>query len=216
MPTKYVPHPRYGDKPKITGMNPHPDTEGVYLHPNTRLFSTATINYLKQCGSHLNMEYLYSIGGKAIPGTAIVADTSRQGPATLHYTHYYDIGKICRGCKAPFIFYAEEQKYWYEDLQFPLEADCVRCHPCRTKLHEIQKTRLRYEALCRINPRSADEDAEQAECRLSLVEEGVFSPQQLEQVRAFLNRYPDHHKAEAIRASVIKLDSQARAFYETP
>ena len=40
-------------------------------------------------------------------------------------THYFDAKRVCRKCERPFLFFAEEQKYWYEDLRFPLEADCL-------------------------------------------------------------------------------------------
>jgi hypothetical protein len=29
------------------------------------------------------------------------------------------------------LLFAEEQKYWYEELKFPLEANCLDCVPCR-------------------------------------------------------------------------------------
>ena len=51
---------------------------------------------------------------------------SRQSPAMVPVTHYYDVTRTCRDCDRPFIFFAQEQKHWYEQLGLPLEADCAR------------------------------------------------------------------------------------------
>jgi len=101
----FVEHPRYGKRPKLTGLNPRHDDEGVWLNPE------------------LSDDY-------RIPGTAIQADLSRQTPATYQVTHYFDVKRFCRDCHRRFIFFAEEQKHWYEELGFPLQADAARCPLC--------------------------------------------------------------------------------------
>src|SRR5690554_738010 len=98
----YVEHPRYGRKPRITGLNPVNDYRRVFLH-------------------------WHSGDDCRIPNTAVEADLSRQSPAAVPVTHYFDVKRACRDCGRPFIFYALEQKHWYEELGFCLEADCVRC-----------------------------------------------------------------------------------------
>lgn len=67
------------------------------------------------------------------PETAIRADLTRQHPHDLDFPMpwYVDILKTCRDCGRRFIFFAEEQRYWYEQLRFKLDADCVRCPACR-------------------------------------------------------------------------------------
>jgi hypothetical protein len=44
---------------------------------------------------------------------------------------YVDVERTCRDCGASFVFSAGEQKHWYETLGFRLDANAVRCLPCR-------------------------------------------------------------------------------------
>jgi hypothetical protein len=83
-----VPHPRYGRRPRRTGLDPAPTPDAsVYLH-------------------------WHSSPGNCVPGTAIVANVTAQGPVTLNVTHYFDARRVCRVCGRPFLFFAEEQLYW--------------------------------------------------------------------------------------------------------
>ena len=168
----YVEHPRFGRYPHITNLNPHSDltTGKPYLHWNAT---------------------------ERIPNTAVEADLSRQSPATVPVTHYYDVERTCRDCARPFIFFAVEQKHWYEDLGLPLEADCVRCVPCRKRQQGIASKRERYEELFHIQERTPDQDLEMAECCLSLIEEGVFHTRQTERVRELLKRVHVNTEGEA-------------------
>jgi len=164
----YVEHPRYGNRPNLTGLNPIPDTSAeVFL----RWLSPEETR---------------------IPNTAIPADLSRQSPATVPVTHYFDVGRKCRDCGRPFIFFAEEQKYWYEVLGFPLESDCVRCFQCRKFQQGVALKRDRYEELFRVAERTADENLEMAECCLSLIEASVFTTKQMQRIRMLLNASEPH------------------------
>lgn len=90
---EFVTHPRYGQGPRFTGLNPENDnaTGRVFLH-------------------------WHSPQGVRIPNTAIPADVSRQVPATIPVTHYFDAKRRCADCGRAFLFFAAEQKYWYEEL----------------------------------------------------------------------------------------------------
>ena len=159
----YVEHPRFGRYPHVTGLNPESDftTGSPFLHWNA---------------------------AERIPHTAVEADLSRQSRATVRVTHYYDVKRKCRDCGRPFIFFAQEQKHWYEELGLPLEADCVRCVPCRKRQHGIAAKRERYEELFHIVDRTADQTLEMAECCLSLIEERVFNRGQTQRVRQLLKK----------------------------
>ena len=174
----YVEHPRWGSEPRRTGLDVSASVPGVFLHWNTQ-----------------------PLGGmeRAIPGTAVAADLQRQTPATVQVTHYYDVERRCRGCGRLFLFFAIEQKHWYEELGFPLEADCVRCHPCRRRTRELQQLLRRYQELLRGAEPSLDEELELALCRLELIESAVFPVRQADLVRAFLNRRAHHPRAAEIR-----------------
>ncbi|HEX7283303.1 MAG TPA: hypothetical protein VF239_14700 [Vicinamibacterales bacterium] len=55
-----------------------------------------------------------------------------------------------------------------------LEADCVRCVPCRKRQDGIAAQRERYKELFHVENRSADDDLEMADCCVALIEAGVF------------------------------------------
>ena len=158
----FVEHPRYGKGPRFTGLNviDSPDAT-VYCH-------------------------WHSPAGVRIPNTAVVADVARQAAATLHVTHYFDARRICRKCGQSFLFFAEEQKQWYEELKFPLEADCLDCAPCRKDEQRVQAIRRKYDGLLEETSRTEAETLELIECGLFVVESGVFSAKSLPKLRGLL------------------------------
>ncbi|MBI3927176.1 MAG: zinc-ribbon domain-containing protein [Armatimonadetes bacterium] len=160
----FVAHPRYGRGPRITGLNVEEGGD-AFLH-------------------------WHSPRSSRIPDTAVTADLTRQTRATVPVTHYFDVKRRCRDCDRPFLFFADEQKHWYEELGFGLESDCVRCAECRKRRQGIARLRERYEELHHVADRSPEEDLEMADCCLTLVEESVFSSKQLQRVRALLKRVP--------------------------
>lgn len=186
----FVEHPRFGRGPRVTGENPQTDLKAsptVYLH-------------------------WHSSERSRVPGTAVAADLRRQAPAMLAVTHYYDVKRTCRDCRKRFLFFAEEQKYWYEKLKLPLEADCVRCVHCRRAHRGIVAKRERYEELFGVAERSVDEDLELLECSLALIEQGLFHQNQLERVRALLRRLPDGlTPAQATRRDELSAWQQRQA-----
>jgi hypothetical protein len=182
----YVEHPRFGRSPRLTGLNPESDlmTGKPFLHWN----ATARI-----------------------ANTAVAADLSRQSRATVAVTHYYDVDRTCRDCGRPFIFFAEEQKHWYEELGLPLEADCVRCVPCRKAQQGLARTRARYQELFHLEQRTGEQTLEMAECCLSLIEAGEFHARQTQRVRELLNRLDKdgdaREHAEALRRRLAAVES---------
>ena len=183
---EFVTHPRYGQGPRITGLDPENDfaTGRVFLH-------------------------WHSPAGVRIPYTAIPADVSRQMPATVPVTHYFDAKRQCADCGRPFIFFAAEQKHWYEELGFPLESDCVRCVVCRKKQQGHEWHRQRYEELCHVPARTPEENLELAECAVSLIEAGVFGRRQIERVRSTLKKVPSGPKLQALWQRVHALEDGA-------
>jgi hypothetical protein len=179
----FVTHPRFGQGPRITGLNPENDfaTGHVFLH-------------------------WHSPEGVRIPNTAIPADASRQMPATVPVTHYFDAKRQCADCDRPFLFFAAEQKHWYEELGFPLESDCVRCVVCRKKQQGFEWHRQRYEELFHVQARTLEENLEMAECALSLAEAGIFGKRQIERVRSNLKKVFTHPRLQALWERVKALE----------
>jgi Probable zinc-ribbon domain len=179
--SKFVDHPRFGQQPKITGLNPDDDYfAGIHLH-------------------------WHSPADCRIPNTAISANMSLQTPATIQVTHYFDVKRKCRDCGRPFIFFAAEQKYWYEDLGFGLDSDCVRCVPCRNTQQDISQTQQRYESLFHISERTFDQNLEMADCCLLLIEADIFHSRKLQFVRMLLkNNLVDINKNAAVKVNDLR------------
>jgi hypothetical protein len=182
----FVEHPRYGKEPRLTGLDVDDSFEGgVYCH-------------------------WHSPPGVRVPNTAIAADVSRQARATLHVTHYFDAKRVCRKCERPFLFFAEEQKHWYEDLQFPLEADCLECPPCRKDEQRLRAIHLKYEALLKKAARAPDDTLALVECGLVLVESAVFSAKLVPKLRGFLKpllrdaKEPTYSKAKGLQSRLLE------------
>lgn len=166
----YVEHPRYGKRPRITGLNPETDYLNVFLHWHSR-------------------------EDARIPNTAINADLMKQTPATVAVTHYFDSKRICRDCDKPFIFFAEEQKHWYEELGFGLDSDCVRCPVCRKQQQGLARSKERYEELFHTQNRNDDQNLEMAECCLALIESKVFHTRQTEHVKLVLKQVSENNRS---------------------
>jgi hypothetical protein len=180
----FVQHPRYGKGPRFTGLDVADSPDGsVYCH-------------------------WHSPPGIRVPRTAVAADVSRQAKATLHVTHYFDAKRVCRKCERPFLFFAEEQKYWYEDLMFPLEADCLDCPPCRKDEQRLRVTRQKYDALLGKAARTPMDTLELVECGLVLVESAVFSVKLVPKLRRLLKPFvrdaegPYYTRAQALMSAI--------------
>ena len=180
----FVEHPRYGKGPRFTGLDVADSADGrVYCH-------------------------WHSPPGVRVPNTAVAADVSRQGKATLHVTHYFDARRVCRKCGRPFLFFAEEQKHWYEELMFPLEADCLDCPPCRKDEQRLRAVRQKYDALLAKRLRTQAETLELVECGLSLVESVLFSAKLLPRLRGLLKplllaaEEPYYTRARALMSAI--------------
>ncbi|MBL8346846.1 MAG: zinc-ribbon domain containing protein [Rubrivivax sp.] len=181
----FVPHPRFGRGPRRTGLDPANTPDGsVFLHWHS--------------GPEVR-----------VPGTAIAANTTDQCQATVPVTHYFDARRVCRQCARPFLFFAEEQKHWYEELKFPLEADCLECVPCRKAEQRLQAAQRRYASLLGHPQRSVAETLELVECGVFLVEAGVFSKKSLPKLLGLLKAVgaapgsAHHEQALVLRARVV-------------
>jgi len=185
----WVPHPRYGRGPRRTGLDPDPADPDVHLHWNA-LSGEEIAAGLKRAGLERLFPTSLLFAGRRIPGTAVAADLSRQVRATVPVTHYFDVPRTCRKCGRPFLFFAEEQKHWYETLKFPLEADAVRCVKCRAEERTLARARKRYERLANAPARTGPQDLQMVDDALTLVEEGIFGRRVLTRLRAVLKKQP--------------------------
>ena len=84
---------------------------------------------------------------KLFPESAIPADISRQKYAVYPRSIYVDLEEQCEVCKRPFIFFALEQKFWFETLGFWVDAHCTRCIDCRKKDQNVRRLQNTYAEL---------------------------------------------------------------------
>lgn len=120
----YVEHPRFGRWPRLTELNPDATDGTVFCH-------------------------WHSPPGVRVPDTAIAADVTKQSAATVPVTHYFDARRVCRKCERPFLFFAEEQRFWYEELGFPLEADALESAADATSVGFVPRGRSTKSSLLR-------------------------------------------------------------------
>jgi hypothetical protein len=145
---EYVKHPRYGNHPMRSGFS-------------------ASIEEI--------LDAHWSYDKRSIfPDSAIKADIKKQNYSVLPRTIYVDIEKQCIQCNRWFIFYAQEQKYWYEILGFYVDADCLKCVDCRKKEHSIKQMMLDYETLTKKENRTEKETRDLKRIALELFQVGYI------------------------------------------
>lgn len=212
---KYAEHPRFGHRPRRTGLNPDPYDASVNLHYNATNLDEIRRRLLLLTGEDLpNAKQLEPFWPKGLPrisGTAVKAEPAKQNKPTVPVTHYFDVERVCRRCSQPFIFFAEEQKHWYEELGFRLEVDCVLCHPCRKREQSLAAKRAAYERLVKSKSRDWRETLQMVNFAVSLSEEGVFSGRVVERMRAALKSVPAE---ERDRPSYKNLIARIKAISE--
>ena len=166
----FVEHPRYGKRPHLTGLN-----------PNSKTGSDAWLHW-------------HSPKDSRIPNTAIVASRIRQNSGLGYVTHYFDVIRQCEDCDRNFIFFAQEQRHWYEVLRFNLSANCRHCVECRKLRQQIARIRKRHDHLLGLASRTEKETLELIDCGITLAEKAVFGSRVIERLRQMLNQIPDDSK----------------------
>jgi hypothetical protein len=117
----FVEHPRYGSTPHTSGLEVAEDEirEGFWSLKRETMF----------------------------PESVLAADATKQNYSVFPRRYYVDVQRQCRMCDRPFIFFAREQRYWYETLRFFVDADCVHCPDCRRESRTSQRRIRRYSDL---------------------------------------------------------------------
>lgn len=148
-----------------------------------------------------------------IPNTAIEADGSKQRCAAdgdsygrgISIRYYFDLRRVCRDCGRKFIFFAEEQRYWYEERGFPLEVDCIRCHECRRVQRGLEAALKRYREFVVLPEPTPSQLIELVATSLDLIAGGAFSPhpRTFSRIRMWLNRLAKSATHEAQRVELV-------------
>jgi hypothetical protein len=170
MPEDLTPHPRYGDGPCYTRLDL--GGEAPRFEPS----------------GHRD-------GSMIIRGTGIKAKPMFMCPAM-----YFDLLKTCVDCGRHFIFYAAEQRHWYEDLGFSPAADCIRCVECRKHQQADERSHNEYQRVISMSRRSMGDISTLVSAAIDLNRHGKLKS--FEKVRAILNvatnAHPDRRSQEGI------------------
>jgi len=144
----YVNHPRYGNTPTNSGNNYPLEkvVDGYWAYKAHNIFAES----------------------------AIRADEKKQNYAIFPRAYYVDQEKKCIACDRWFLFFAEEQKYWFEELKFYIDADCVKCVECRKSDQVIKQKALRYQELLSKSDRTQQETNRLKELAQELMELGYM------------------------------------------
>jgi Probable zinc-ribbon domain len=78
-------------------------------------------------------------------GTAIRADAARQNCSICPRYWYLDAHFRCGRCGAEFVFTAAEQRVWYEEYRFWVDAFPKHCLECRRALRGLRTARQEYD-----------------------------------------------------------------------
>ena len=144
-----VPHPRYGSEPLASGVR------GISLEEILRGYWAYKI------------EEIY-------PESVLIADTSKQNYSVFPRECYVDMRRTCRSCKRPFIFFAAEQKHWFEVLRFYVDADCVHCPACRVQRRAAKQAVEHYAELITISQPNQDELQQLVDASVALLSQGIL------------------------------------------
>ncbi|MDR3637852.1 MAG: zinc-ribbon domain containing protein [Isosphaeraceae bacterium] len=177
-----VPHPRFGDQSVPSGYRvPFELIRACYCYDRPPVF----------------------------PESAIPADISRQNFSVRPRYCYVDMLKGCRKCGRDFIFFAREQQYWYEELGFWVDADCVHCPECRRSNQHLRQRLKRFSHTMGRDAIGNEELATLVEDAVYLFEAGVLRNEQ--KLRRLKNlaatSIPESAARQAIEELVSKIES---------
>ncbi len=79
-----------------------------------------------------------------VPAGELAADPAKlahNNTYGLLPSFYIDRPFTCRDCGSEEVWTAKQQKWWYEELQKPIDSRAVRCRACRRKRRELIESR---------------------------------------------------------------------------
>lgn len=79
--------------------------------------------------------------------TAVRANTEKQNYSVCPRYWYIDTHFTCDRCRQEFIWSIDEQKTWFEDYYFWVDAHPRQCRDCRVERRHLSKMRKEYDAI---------------------------------------------------------------------
>jgi hypothetical protein len=134
--------------------------------------------------------YLFSGARHLDYSKAVRADISKQDFSVCPRHWYVDAAFRCARCDQTFVFSAEEQRFWYEELRFFVDALPKHCKACRRQLREWKTLKQEYDR--DLAAALAGDDIEQKRRMVSVVdaldEGGVKLPEKILDHRRVLKK----------------------------
>jgi hypothetical protein len=121
--------------------------------------------------------------------TAVGADISKQDYSVCPRYWYVDAAFRCARCGETFVFSADEQRFWYQELGFHIDSHARHCQTCRRDLRELKSLRQEYDgAVTQAMAKNADIDQKRRVVGIidALTEGGVELPGKIRENRVVL------------------------------
>ena len=140
--------------------------------------------------------------------SAIPANIEQQKHGIFPRKFYVDIERSCTDCQRMFIWFAKEQKYWFEQQFIHTNAKCLRCYECRQE-HKKQKKIIQNYSYYSTKDTLKEDDLEAfLLAAIELSAEGLLL--EPKKVLEELNRFKENHKRlpeklKALRSKLLKL-----------
>lgn len=117
--------------------------------------------------------------------TAVRANTADQNCSICPRYWYVDAAFPCSRCGAEFVFTAAEQRVWYEEYRFWVDARPKHCPTCRRDLRQLKAARMEYDRS--VAPVLADSDLARKKRLATVIDElyelGGELPPRINEVR---------------------------------
>lgn len=123
--------------------------------------------------------------------SAIKADISKQNYSVCPRHWYVNATFMCARCYEEFLFSADEQRFWYEELSFYVDSRPQQCHKCRSDIRQLKALRQEYEreiALALKRETSSEVKARLVTVIDALINGGVSLPDQIIERRNTLTK----------------------------
>jgi hypothetical protein len=143
------------------------------------------------------------------PQTALRADVGMQNYSVYPRPFYVDIQRTCLDCRRDFIFFALEQRYWYETRGFYVDSDCVRCVQCRHKRRVAKRIEKRHhQSYTELQARaslSREEMIQLVDACIFLFQQGMLKkPSRLERIKsAAMRLVPEYPKLKTLERLLL-------------
>lgn len=189
--------------------NPFADEVAVSVVPHPRYGSTPHCSGQVASSSELLDRHWSARRQIAFRRSAIRADNTFRG----YSKRLWYVGELhqCCDCGGLYIFFAVEQQYWYETLQFHAESRSERCPPCRAEIRASTARRKHYSSIVSRPDLDETQLVELASCAIEMLRRGELAPSQKlnELVHRMRKRQVDPEVIRSLTSTLAEMSSES-------